>query len=334
MSWLGNLLHGKAATPDDVEWMQGKLLFDRTPVRERYVRYFVLLSLSTVIAAYGVITNSSATVIGAMIVAPLMTPIMAVSLSVITGDTKNIIRSVFLVAAGAATVMGFSMLLAFVLPGELSVVGNAQVSARTSPREIDLVIALAAGAAGAFATGREDVSDALPGVAIAVSLVPPLSVIGICINARQFDAAWGAFMLFLTNFLAMAAAGLLVFAIMGFGGAALSRESQKSRRMATVAIIIATLVISVPLGFAGYNETNDAALQRDGQQSVSAWLEGTDYEMIQVKADEEQVDVTIAGEGPMPDFEGLLSEFEKRTGKVEVNLKVIPEQRFTGTTGT
>ena len=223
MSRFGKLLHGKTATPDDVGLMQNKMLFDRIPVRDRYVRFFVLIGLSTVISAYGVVADSTATVIGAMIVAPLLTPIMAISLSVVTGDGRNIMRSTLVVAAGAATVAGFSILLAAALPGQLSVTGNAQVTSRVTPGIIDLVIALAAGAAGAFATGREDVSDALPGVAIAVSLVPPLSVIGVCISARQMRMALGALLLFFTNFLAIIAAGLIVFAIMGYGSAELGQ---------------------------------------------------------------------------------------------------------------
>ncbi len=332
MSRLGKLLHGKTATPDDVELMQNKMLFDRVPVRDRYVRFFVLIGLSTVISAYGVVADSTATVIGAMIVAPLMTPIMAISLSVVTGDGRNIGRSTLIVAAGAATVAAFSILLAGLLPGNLTVVGNTQVTSRVTPGLIDLVIALAAGAAGAFATGREDISDALPGVAIAVSLVPPLSVIGVCISARQMRMALGALLLFLTNFLAIVAAGLIVFAIMGYGGAALGKETRKARRVATLAIVIATLVIMVPLGISGYNVYQTEGLQRTGRSAVSEWLEGTDYEVVSLKADGKEIDVVIAGDGALPESSELLSDLKEKAGKVTVDLQVIPEQQFTWTT--
>lgn len=332
MSRFGKLLHGKMATPDDVALMQKKLLFDRVPVRDRYVRFFVLIGLATVISAYGVVADSTATVIGAMIVAPLMTPIMAVSLSVVTGDGRNILRSTLIVAAGAATVAAFSILLAAAMPGQLSVTGNEQVISRVTPGLIDLIIALAAGAAGAFATGREDISDALPGVAIAVSLVPPLSVIGVCISARQGRMALGASLLFLTNFLAIIAAGLIVFAIMGYGSASLGQEGRKSRRVATIAIVIATLLIMVPLGITGYNVYSTEALQRKGKAAVSEWLEGTDYEVMSLKADGKEIDVVIAGDGALPESSELLSDLKEKAGKVTVDLSVIPQQEFTWTT--
>ena len=90
MARLDKLFHGKPVTHEDLQWLQEKLLFDRIPVGDRYVRFVVMLFLSTVIATYGVVGDSTATVIGAMIVAPLMTPIMAVSLSAISGDSRNI----------------------------------------------------------------------------------------------------------------------------------------------------------------------------------------------------------------------------------------------------
>jgi len=86
MARFGDILHGGEITADDVELLQEKLLFDRHPKRDRMIRFFVMLLLSAVIATYGVVSDSVASVIGAMIVAPLMTPIMAVSLSVVSGD--------------------------------------------------------------------------------------------------------------------------------------------------------------------------------------------------------------------------------------------------------
>lgn len=334
MSRIGDVLHGREATPDDVSWIQDKLLFDRVPVRERTVRFFVLVGLSTVIAAYGVVVDSTATVIGAMIVAPLMTPIMAISLSVVTGDGQNIARSTLIVAVGAATVTGFSLLLAAALPGQLSVTGNAQVTARVAPKVIDLIIALAAGAAGAFATGREDVSDALPGVAIAVSLVPPLSVVGVCISAREMRMAWGALLLFFTNFLAIVAAGLIVFAIMGYGSAAMGERGKKARRVATIAVVISTLLIMVPLGLTGYKASSAEALRRKGLAAVNEWLEGTEYEAVSVEASDNNIEAIVAGEGELPDFGQLLSDLEKRAGKVKVDVEVVPKRSLSGETET
>ena len=332
MHRISNILQGRDVTEKEVEVLQDKLLFDRTPVRERYVRFFVLLFLATVIATYGVVNNSVALIIGAMIVAPLMTPIMAVSLSAVTGDSRNIVRSMSLVIEGTAMVVGSAYALAAILPGVIQTAGNISVTSRTSASLIDLVVALAAGAAGAFATSREDISDALPGVAIAVSLVPPLSVVGVCLSARQGHQAWGAFLLFLTNFLAIVAAGLIVFAIMGYNRAAISMEHSKTRKRAIAVVVVAILLVCVPLGITSYQVATSRILVQRTQAAALEWLAGSKYVVYSIEADGGTAHMTIAGDGPLPEFNKLLTDLGKTAGKVKVDLKVVPERTFSGTT--
>lgn len=331
---VGYYLHGGHVTPDDVSWLESKLMFDRMPTWDRYLRFFVLAVLSTVIAAYGVTRDSAATVIGAMIVAPFMTPLMAVSLSTVTGDARNMIRSVLVVIAGTATVVGLSILLYLLLQGNLSITENSQIMSRVAPRGIDLIIALAAGAAGAFATSREDVSDALPGVAIAVSLVPPLAVTGICIGEGLFGPAWDAFLLFLTNLLAILAAGLVVFAMMGFGRVSMGTKSHKSRRLAIAVIVIGTIIIALPLFHAGYVTTCIENLQNDARKTAERWLEGTDYEIDEVEADIGEVDISISGIGERPDFEEYVSMLEPLAPDIDIRMRVNPEERIKGRTAS
>ncbi|MBN2027279.1 MAG: TIGR00341 family protein [Actinobacteria bacterium] len=332
MSKIGEVLHGGEVTAADIEVMQEKLLFDRHPTRDRFVRFSILLLLSAIIATYGVVSDSVATVIGAMIVAPLMTPIMAVSLSVVSGDARNIVRSLLIVAGGTVAVIGFAYLLAAVL-GLIQVDSNSQITGRISPSLIDLIIALGSGAAGAFATGREDISDALPGVAIAVSLVPPLAVVGICLSAGAYGEALGAFVLFLTNFLAIVIAGLIFFALMGYGGAALDLKGKKAKRWAVVVIVTATFLIIVPLGLASYRAATEQVLQQKALEETEAWLEGTEYEVFSIEADSRSVYVIVAGEGDLPPFEDLLSAIGERAGDVTIDMRVVPERSLLGRTG-
>lgn len=334
MSRTSTLLHGGPVTSEDVSGLQSKLMFDRMPAWDRYTSFFILVALSTIIAAYGVTRNSAATVIGAMIVAPLMTPIMAISLGAITGDTRNILRSVLVVFSGVVLVVGLSYLLAIILPGELQIMDNAQVISRTAPRDIDLIIALAAGAAGAFVVCRTDVSDALPGVAIAVSLVPPLAVVGICLAARQSALAWDAFLLFLTNFLAIVAAGLAVLAIMGYGGVQMGSNGRRSRLWATIAIVVATIVIAVPLFLAGYYVTRSEDMRRDAKEVADEWVSGSGYEVDMVEADFGELDIAISGVGSRPDLEELLSGLEPVAPGVTVRVRVDFEENLEGKTGT
>ncbi|MEU3092304.1 DUF389 domain-containing protein, partial [Streptomyces massasporeus] len=138
-----------------------------------------MLTLSSVIAAGGVLTDSTATVIGAMIIAPLATPIMGIALGSVQRRRTGAAWTV-LFACSLVIVMG--MLFSTVLPGDYDLLSNSQIASRTSPGLMDLVAALATGLAGAVALARRDVAAVLPGVAIAISLVPPLVVAGVCLG--------------------------------------------------------------------------------------------------------------------------------------------------------
>lgn len=136
-------------------------------------KFWVLLILSAAIAAAGILLDSTATVIGAMIVAPLMTPILGTAFALVLSDRRNVFRSAGLVLAGALSVIVVAYLFGVADPASVVAETNDQVAARVSPGIIDLCAALATGVVGAFALVRSDVSDTLPGVAIAISLVPP-----------------------------------------------------------------------------------------------------------------------------------------------------------------
>lgn len=278
----------------DLDELADKLWFDREGGNDPYVRFGVLLVLSVVIASGGVLTDSTATVIGAMIVAPLMTPIMATALAVVTGDLKHLARSLTLVALGVIASVGISCLLGLASPLVVNAVTNSQVSGRVSPTLTDLLVALASGAAGGFALSRRNVSDTLPGVAIAISLVPPLCVVGIMIANHDPSAAAGAMLLFVTNFLAILIAGGGILAIMGYGAVAFT-ERQGSRRPAAIVIALATLVIAVPLGITGARVASDTRLEYSIRARASDVLAGTGVELATVNVQGSTVNVTLEG---------------------------------------
>lgn len=168
---------------DDYLRMRDGLLFDGPDVRKKLSRFWVLLVLAGIIATAGVISDSTATVIGAMIVAPLMTPILGIVVSVATGDAKNLARCIVLVVTGAIAVVVIGWLFGQVASVDVIAANNSQVAGRVHPRIIDLIAALATGCVGAFALARSDISDTLPGVTIAISLVPPLAVVGLTLEA-------------------------------------------------------------------------------------------------------------------------------------------------------
>jgi uncharacterized hydrophobic protein (TIGR00271 family) len=169
MGILRNIIDDNKFTPEDLPAFEAKLFFEGAKRRVDLERFVVLLFLSTVIAIFGVIGDSVATVIGAMIIAPLMRPIMATAAALVMGDMKRAGSSFLVVLASVAGVIGTAWLLTELsVFTVISIESNFQFSSRISPGLIDLYAALASGAAGAFAMSRKDVSDSLPGVAIAI----------------------------------------------------------------------------------------------------------------------------------------------------------------------
>ena len=189
--------------------------------------FFFLLISATVIATLGLLANSAAVIIGAMIVAPLMNPILSMSFAIVTGNWRVYKRSLVTVFLGAFCAILVAYLIAIFLP--IDTVGS-EIVARTSPSLIDLGIAIAAGAAGSFSLTRKSIASSIAGVAIAVALVPPLCVAGIGlgigselsanigqVKITNLSVAEGAFLLFLANLAGITFTACLVFLSQSYG---------------------------------------------------------------------------------------------------------------------
>lgn len=175
--------------------------------------YYVLLGLSELIAGFALIIDSDATLIGANVVAPLMTPIFGVALGLARSDLR-LLRKALIAEFGGALV---GVVLCFgigLLP--FAVEPTRSLLAQTQPTLIDLMVATLAGIAGALTLIDERVSPVLPGVAIATALNPPIAAIGLCLALGAYQGAWGAFLLFFANVLAILAVGGAMFVIAGF----------------------------------------------------------------------------------------------------------------------
>jgi uncharacterized hydrophobic protein (TIGR00271 family) len=184
-------------------------------VRAKQSAFWTMLTLAGVIATAGVLADSTATVIGAMIIAPLSTPIMGIALGIVKRER---VRAGRFVALGAVVVVLIGVLATLLIPGDIDLQGNSQITGRTSPTILDLVAAIATGIAGAVGLSRRDVAAVLPGVAIAISLVPPLAVVGVCLGEGEITMAMGALLLFLSNLVALVLAGTVIFAALGYAG--------------------------------------------------------------------------------------------------------------------
>lgn len=290
----------------DVQRIEQALFFEPPAMRARLTRFAMLILFASVIATGGLMSDSVASVIGAMIVAPLMTPIMGMVVAIVIGSQSRLTRSAVIVVFGIGLAIGVGWLMSSLMPTGWDPTASDQVMARTAPRLIDLVIALASGGAGAYALSRVDVADALPGVAIAISLVPPLNTVGILLASGENDLARGALVLFLTNIGAILLAGTVTFIFTGLARAVGRRP--KEIRNGLIAIVAFVILIALPLRLNTISLWGDAQHEDDALSIVTAWLEPTAWEVYEVRVDDDEVLVLLGGTGPLPPTDEMHGE--------------------------
>jgi uncharacterized hydrophobic protein (TIGR00271 family) len=183
--------------------------------------YLVLMALSTIIATLGLFGNSSPVIIGAMILAPLMAPIVSLSMGVLRQDNKLMQYSLQTIGFGLLIGYFFAVLITWFSPLEFV---NEEIQARTRPNLLDLGVAAGSGVAGAYAHAKREIAQTLAGVAIAVALVPPLAVSGIGLGWGDWEVFWGALLLLGTNLAGMVFSGAFTFLMMGFSPFRLARK--------------------------------------------------------------------------------------------------------------
>ena len=287
--------------------------------------FYFLLGMSGVIATLGLLANSVAIIIGAMIIAPLIGPITGIAYAVTVANRRLLRRSFLTLATGVLFTVFISFLIAVVV-GLKTV--TPEISARTIPTLIDLAIALAAGAAGAFANTRRRIADALPGVAIAVALVPPLSVIGIGLALPDSSLAWGALLLFVTNLTGIIFSGVIVLLLQSYG-------SVQRAKQGLIFSIVMLIVLGLPLGWS----LQGLIVQNNVRYSVNqivnnemASFGNSDLRSVDVvtEGDRIVVEIEVAAASNVIDRDRLSKIEEQLTQElnrsVELEVKIIPLQ--------
>jgi uncharacterized hydrophobic protein (TIGR00271 family) len=311
---------------DDVARMRAQLLFDGPDARRKLSRFWTLLVLAAVIASAGIVSDSTATVIGAMIVAPLMTPILGSVLSIATGDGRNLVRSLGLVATGAVSVICIGYLIGLTVPYDVVAATSSQVAGRIHPRLIDLLAALATGAVGSFALVRSDVSDTLPGVAIAISLVPPLAVAGITLESGAPHESIGATLLFLTNVGAILLSGLIVMALYRVRRTENLTDKARGGRLPLIVVLLFVLAIAIPLAATSRTITREAIDASNVQTIATKWAAPSGWTIESVDPDSSGVSVHAAGPPPAPASAALRSDLDDAgLEHLRVHLVLVPQ---------
>jgi uncharacterized hydrophobic protein (TIGR00271 family) len=297
----------------DIKRMRDQLFFEGPERSRRLSRYWMLLPLAAVIASAGVVSDSTATVIGAMIVAPLMTPILGIVLAVVLADGANLRRCVVLVVAGAAAVVVIGWVLGLFVSYPIVAAINSQVATRVTPRIVDLVAALATGAVGSVALARSDISDTLPGVAIAISLVPPLAVVGLTLESGALHQSLGAFLLFVTNVAAILASGIVVMAFFRVHRLFGAMGSRYGGAVAVIAVLL--LVVIVPLWINSDRIEKTNVRQSEVQAVAGRWA----------TASGGQVFVEATGPNPAPSLALLRHDLDAAgLNGIDVRVSLIP----------
>ncbi len=273
----------------------------RVDRRGRLWRFGIFMALATAIATFGIATDSTAVVIGAMLIAPLMAPILGVSAGLINGRIRSAGRSGLIALGGIVGTVALAWLLSAIIPNLQSVITNGQVTSRTSPNLLDLAIAIAAGAAGAYGVSRVAGSDALPGVAVSIALVPPLAVVGITLHAGDLSGAAGASLLFLTNLFSIILMAGLVFLLVGYGEWSLLYKRKDRIRTSFAIVALGAILISVPLALTGQAILGSASDLRSATDAVDTWLgDDSPYRVNEISVEGDTVNVQLIGPGTPP----------------------------------
>ena len=300
------------------------------------IDFFLMMVLSAAIAAFGLLLGSPAVIIGAMLVAPLMSAIVGIGLGVVLGGAELLRKALWTAFQGMILAIGVSALIGLLRPG---MTPTHEIMSRIQPGLLDLGVALASGAAAAYALCRRDVSASLAGVAIAAALVPPLAVVGIGLSMARWDITLGALLLYLTNFVAIASAGGLIFLLLGFAPPSGRRARWAILRQGVLGELVLLALIALMLTWIG---VRDAAANRERQaihDAILAQIEDLpetqlDEDDIVILSDTDEaleLSITIRSPGQLPyrtvvELQEAIATRLQRT--VALKLIVIPTTKL------
>jgi uncharacterized hydrophobic protein (TIGR00271 family) len=199
--------------------------------------YLVLMVLSTGLAAVGLYLNSASVIIGAMLLAPLMAPIVSLSMGILRGNVRLFKNSIGKIVIGVIIALLASALITCLFPYKPI---TDEMLARLNPTLLDLAVAIISGIAAAYSKSFKEIIQSLAGVAIAVALVPPLAVAGIGIGRMDFYFFYQAFLLFSTNLVGIIISATFTFRVLGYSAAV-------RRKASLVVVFIFLVLISIPL---------------------------------------------------------------------------------------
>jgi uncharacterized hydrophobic protein (TIGR00271 family) len=284
-------------------------------------RYIFMIVMSCGIAILGLLLSSPAVIIGAMLISPLMGPIMLMGFSLAILDLAALRQSVISLAAGTAVALATAFLIVFVSP--LTEI-TSEILARARPNFFDLLVAIFSGLAGGYAVIHRK-GETIVGVAIATALMPPLAVTGFGLASGHFEIAGGAFFLFMTNLLAIALSVTVLARFYGFG----ERHSPQHARWQNALIISVFVALSIPLGLSLRDIAYEARVRDVADDALiepfaDADARVTDFDVTFPRAGPDRIKVraTVLTPQRVPGAEAALSAYlSERFGRT-VNVVI------------
>lgn len=174
--------------------------------------YFYMVALSVAMATLGLLAGNASVIIGSMLIAPVLYPLLSFSLGLVMSDYSIMTRSLYTLLKSVALGIGMAMVMTFVFA--LGDAPTEQIIALTKPSLLYLSVAIVAGLGVSYALARPSLNETLPGLAIAVALIPPLATVGIGMAKLDLGIAMGAFVMLLINVFGIAAASMVTFSLM------------------------------------------------------------------------------------------------------------------------
>ena len=279
--------------------------------------YVVMMILSTLIATFGLFGDSSPVIIGAMILAPIISPIVSFAMGMVRYDKNMINQGLITILIGTGVCLLFSAGVSLIIPIKII---TSEIDARLSPTLLDMGIAVASGIAAAYAHAKEGIAKSLAGVAIAVALVPPLAVAGIGIGWWDWAVFSGAFLLYLTNL-----AGIIMFA--GITFLFLGFAPFRRARIGLIYTLILIGMVMVPLSLSFNRIKKEANITRELEGSTINELV---IRNVSVRFEEPlRVSLTLVGPDKLEgdEIKEIKKEIEENIGE-PIKLEVISARGF------
>jgi uncharacterized hydrophobic protein (TIGR00271 family) len=316
-------------------------LLEQPPENKKYIslkvredvqttkHYWLEIILSSLIATFGLLQNSVAVIIGAMLIAPLLRPIQGVAFAMAEGQSRFFWRALKLLLLSVIISIAVPWLMAMMVPLKLE---TPEILARTAPNIFDLFIAIFSAIVALLAHSFKKLEESIAGVAMAASLMPPLAVVGIELALKNWPAAWGSFLLFFTNLIAILIVGVIMFLFYGFQPH--QKDSKKTVQKILILIWI-VVMLWIPLGSSLTRIKQKISIQQQSQQilddTLAQKLSKATLSKLTVQSYSDET-IVLNGEVRLPESVPLYSEvidevinalsisFER---KVELNLAII-----------